>query len=155
MDFRISALPVNRFEGLFGRTDAELERLRARRVIADRNPGFPCRVSLRDASVGESVLLLNFEHHPVDGPYAARHAIYVREHAREARPEVNEIPQVLSQRLISVRAWSAEGSLLGADVAEGDALPGTIRRFLNADSVAYLHLHNAKAGCYAARADRA
>jgi hypothetical protein len=153
MDFRISALPLNRFEGLFGRTDAELERFRARRVIANRTPGFPCRVSLRDAAIGEPVLLLNFEHHPVDGPYAARHAIYVREHSQQARPEVNDVPQVLSQRLISLRAWSTEGTLLGADVAEGDALPGAIRRLLAVESVAYLHLHNAKAGCYAARAD--
>jgi hypothetical protein len=155
MDFRISALPVTRFEGLFGRTDAELQHVRARRVIADRVPGFPCRVSLRDAEIGESVILLNFEHQPVDGPYAARHAIYVREGAEEARPEINEIPQMLRQRLISVRAWSAAGSLLEADVVEGDALPEAIRRLLAVNDVAYLHLHNAKAGCYAARVDRA
>jgi Protein of unknown function (DUF1203) len=155
MSFQITGLKFAEFAGLVGRTDAELAAQEARRVVADRHPGFPCRVSLVDAQPGESVLLLNYEHLPVASPYRARHAIYVRENASEAQLEVGEIPQVLRNRLLSLRAFSAAGMLLDADVAEGDALAATIERLLAPDEVAYLHVHNARPGCFAARVDRA
>ena len=79
MDFRITGLDAGRFSHLFGLSDAELARHRALRQTCDEKPGFPCRVSLEDAEPGESVLLVNFEHLPVDSPYRASHAIYVRE----------------------------------------------------------------------------
>ena len=42
--------------------------------MADRKPGFPCRVSLVDAEIGESVLLVNYEHLPAASPYRMRYA---------------------------------------------------------------------------------
>jgi hypothetical protein len=155
MDFRISGLPAEAFTRLFGLSDEALRQQHVHRVVADRSPGFPCRVSLRDAAVGEAVLLLNFEHLAVDSPYRARYAIYVREHARAAQFGTNELPPVLEGRLISLRAFSADGMLQQAEVAESAQLPEAIRRLLAPQKVAYLHLHNAKPGCYAARVDRA
>jgi hypothetical protein len=155
MDFQIRALPAAPFAALFPLSDAELLPHQARRLVADRTPGFPCRVSLRDAAIGERVLLVNFEHLAVDTPYRARYAIYVREDAREAAPAVNELPPVLNGRLLSLRAFSGAGMLLEADVAQDAQLPQAIRRLLARDEVAYLHLHNARPGCYAARVERA
>ena len=66
-----------------------------------------------------------------------------------------QIPQVLEKRLLSLRAFSAEGMLLDAEVSEGAGLRGTIERLLSFPAVAYLHVHNARPGCYAARVDRA
>ena len=155
MDFRISALPVAPFLPLFGLPETSLAARGVVRRIADRRPGLPCRVSLRDAEVGEPVLLLNYEHLAVAGPYRSRHAIYVREHAVECRPEVNEVPEVLRTRLLSVRAFDDDGMMIDADVVEGAGVERLIGRWLEAPRVAYLHLHNAKPGCYAARAGRA
>jgi hypothetical protein len=75
VNFRISALPAEPFEHLFGRSEQELAAQAVRRVVADRSPGFPCRVSLQDAVVGEPVLLVNHEHLPEDSPYRSRYAI--------------------------------------------------------------------------------
>lgn len=155
MNFRISALPVAAFQPLFGEPDAVLEAHGARRVIADRSPGFPCRVSLQDAAPGEAVLLVNYTHLPVDSPYHSRYAVYVREHAQQAQPAVNQVPEQLRLRLLSVRAFDAAGMLLDADVIDGHQLEGAIERLFGTAGAAYLHVHNAKPGCYAARVDRA
>ena len=155
MGFQISGLKFAEFAPLVGLSDGQLEALNVRRVVADRHPGFPCRVSLIDAQPGESVLVVNYEHLPVDSPYRARYAIYVRQNATEARVARDEIPPVLQKRLLSVRAFSAAGMLLDADIAEGaPALAPVIERLLAPEQVAFLHLHNARPGCFAARVDR-
>jgi hypothetical protein len=154
MDFQVSGLPLAEFQPLFALSDAELAQRNIVRRIADERPGFPCRVSLRDADCGERVLLLNYEHLAVASPYRSRHAIYVREHATDARLAVNEVPEVLAIRLLSIRAFDGGGMMREADVVAGkDAVP-VIERMLGNESVAYLHVHNAKPGCFAARVDR-
>jgi hypothetical protein len=155
MSFQITGLKRAQFADLIGLSDAQLAARNARRVVADRHPGFPCRVSLVDAQPGESLLLLNYEHLPLASPYRASHAIYVREHASDFRPEVNGIPPVLRTRLLSLRAFSEDGMMLDADVTEGAALAPAIERMLSESAVAFLHVHNARPGCYAARVDRA
>jgi len=155
MSFRITGLPAAEFSALMSMSAAQLEARGARRVTADHYPGFPCRVSMVDAQPGESLLLLNYEHLSVAGPFRSRYAIYVREQARDVQLAVDEIPQALRIRLLSLRAFSATGDLLEADVAAGDELPGAIERLLANPAVAYLHAHNAKPGCYAARIERA
>jgi hypothetical protein len=154
MSFRIRALPAAPFAPLFALSDEALREHRAVRRVVDRTPGFPCRVSLRDAEPGETVLLVHHEHQPADTPYHAGHAIYVREGAVEARPAVDEIPEVLRRRLLSVRAFDAAHMLVDSDVVEGTALAPSIERFFADARVDYLHLHNAKPGCFAARVDR-
>jgi uncharacterized protein DUF1203 len=136
-------------------SDEELAARGARRVTADRHPGFPCRVSLEDAQPGETLLLLNYEHQPAPGPYRSCYAIYVRQHAADAHLAVNEIPPVLRSRLLSLRAFSAAGELLDAEIVEGAGLAAVIERLFAEPTVDYLHVHNAKPGCYAARVDRA
>jgi hypothetical protein len=155
VDFRISGLPVTQFLPLFGLAEPGLAAQGVMRCIADHYPGFPCRVSLRDAAVGDSVLLLNYEHLSVSGPYRSRHAIYVREYAIESRPAVNQVPDVLRIRLMSIRAFDSGGLMVDADVVEGTSVDQLIIRYLDHPQVAYLHLHNAKRGCFAARAGRA
>jgi hypothetical protein len=154
-DFRIVALPAEAFEPFFRMGDAELQAAGGRRVVADEKPGFPCRVSLADAEVGETVLLLPFTHHDVATPYRASGPVYVRSGAAPARPEVGEIPQMLQHRLLSIRAYDEAAMLVGADVAEGRDLEATIRRLFADPSARYLHVHNARPGCYNCRVVRA
>jgi hypothetical protein len=155
MSFRISGLPVAPFAPLFGLSDAELAKQAIVRHTADKSPGFPCRVSLRDAEPGETLLLLNYEHLAVASPYRSSHAIYVREYAEEARVAVNEVPEVLRRRLLSLRAFDKQGMLLDADVVDGREVVPLIERMLGSREVEYIHVHNAKPGCFAARVDRA
>jgi hypothetical protein len=155
MDYQITGLPASRFAPLHALTSEELAARGVVRMVADKEPGFPCRVSLRDAAKGETVLLLNYEHLPVASPYRASHAIFVREGAAEARLAVNEIPPSLQIRLLSLRSYDRSGMMLEADVVAGEELGPAIERMLERSATEYLHVHNAKPGCFAARVDRA
>ena len=155
MSFQIIALDPAPFAPLFALSDAELAGRHIVRRVADTMPGFPCRVSLADAAIGETLLLLNHEHLPVASPYRAAHAIYVREGAEQAHPEPGEVPEVIARRLISGRAFDAAGMMTDADVAEGDAVAPLIERLFADTAVVFVDLHNARPGCFAARAVRA
>jgi len=155
MSFRAIGLSPSLFGALFALDDAELARRGMRRMTADAKPGFPCRVSLEDAEPGERLILLPFEHQPAHSPYRASGPIFVRERAGAAFDRVGVVPQVLRGRMLSLRAYDAAGLMVDADVISGDDVEAAIARLFARDDVGYLHVHNAKRGCYACRIDRA
>jgi uncharacterized protein DUF1203 len=146
--FQLVGLSPATFHSLFALPDDELARLGARRVVAGAKPGFPCRVSLVDAEPGEELLLLPFEHQPAASPYRASGPIYVRAGATQRTLDVGEIPTYVSLRQISVRAYDGDDMIVGAEVCAGDAVAAEIERQFGDDRVRYIHLHNAKRGCF-------
>jgi hypothetical protein len=155
MSFRIRGLDPAPFRHLFGLPDEELLGLNVKRAVADQKPGFPDRVELRDAEPGESLLLLSYLHQPADTPYKASHAIFVREGATAAYDAVDETPECLRLRPISLRAFDAAGMMVDADLISGREVEAAIERLFADPAAAYIHAHYAKRGCYAARIDRA
>lgn len=153
MHFRISGLPAEQFEEWFTLSDEALAARRAVRVVADDAHGYPCRISLTDAEPGQSLILLNYEHHSADSPFRSNYAIYIRE-GEQQYSEVDAVPDQLRRRLLSVRGFDRNGMLRDADVAQGTALEPLIERLFDDDAIAYLHIHMARPGCYAARVDR-
>ena len=152
--FVISGLDPAPFTGLYGLSDTALAERGVVRMAVDAMPGFPCRITLEDVEVGETVLLLNHEHLPVDSPYRQCHAIFVRERATEPARFENAVPDQLARRTLSLRAYDADGMMTDADLVEGSELAPLIDRFFADPAVAYLHAHNARRGCFAARIDR-
>jgi len=61
---------------------------------------------------------------------------------------VGEVPAMFRHRLLSLRAYDASAMLVGADVVEGRELEVAIRNLFRDEGVDYLHVHNAKPGCY-------
>ncbi len=155
MDFQIKPLQGTDFAHLFDLTDAALARQHACRQIVESNPGTPCRVSMKDAEVGETVILLNYEHQPKDSPYKASHAVFVRQNAEQASFDVNEVPAVISSRLISLRYFDHNHMMIDADVVAGEDVAKELKAAFDNDAIAYVHIHNAKPGCFAATAQRA
>lgn len=154
MAYRIRGLDPAPFLPLYGRPDGELAALGVRRIEVTSPTGFPDRIELRDMRPGEHALLLNHVHQPAATPYHASHAIFVREGAARAAEFVDEVPAVLATRLVSLRAFDAGHMMVDADVVDGSGLDAAIRRMLDARAVAYLHAHNARRGCFAARVER-
>lgn len=152
--FVISGVDPTPFANLYGLDDAALAAQGVERMTVTESPGFPCRISLQDAAVGDTVLLVNHEHLPVDTPYRQRHAIFVREGEAVAARYANEVPDQLAIRTLSVRGYDAMGNMTDADLVEGCDLPALIDRLFADPNTAYLHAHNAKRGCFAARIDR-
>jgi hypothetical protein len=155
MDYRIKGLPLAPFKPLFGLDEAELTARGIVRTVADSKPGYPCRITLEDAEPGESLLLLNWRHQDAPTPYRADGPIFVREAAMETRELRNVVPQQQRDRLLSVRAYDVHGWMHDADVLPGTELDAAIGRFFADARIAYLHVHNARRGCYACRVERA
>ena len=155
MSFRITGLPAAQFTHLFALSDVELAAQGAvRRIAGARTPGYPCRVSLTDSTPGDELILVNYEHHPVDSPYRMRFAIYVRA-GEETYDAVDRIPEQLRRRTLAVRAFDRQAMMLGCELVDGRDLEPAIERLLELPQAAYLHIHFAAPGCYAARVDRA
>jgi hypothetical protein len=152
MSFVIQGLDPAPFLPLFALSDNELATRDIRRQIADEQPGYPCRISLDDAAVGETVLLVPFRHHDAASPYRAEGPVFVRR-AAQAR-FVDEIPPFLVSRLLSVRAYDAQAMLVTADVVPGVEARALVERQLAEPTVAYIHIHFARPGCFACRVDR-
>jgi hypothetical protein len=132
-------------------SDTELAAQGAVRQIADaRHPGYPCRVSLTDSRPGDELILVNHEHHAVDSPYRMRFAIYVRK-GEQTYDRVDEVPEQLRIRTLAVRAFDADGMMVGWELIEGRELEAAIGRLFDNPRADYLHAHYAAPGCYAAR----
>jgi hypothetical protein len=154
MSFQLVGIPFEPFASLFSLPDRALAEIDAQRVVATENPGYPCRVSLADAEIGEELLLLPYEHQPARSPYRASGPIFVRKAARQRKLDPGVIPDYVSLRQMSVRAYDAAHLMIDAAVCEGKDAAATILKTFDNSDVAYIHLHNAKRGCFSCRVDR-
>lgn len=154
-NFKIKPLPDTEFSHLFELNNSELEKMGALRMIVDAYPGFPCRVSLKDAEIGEEVILLPYQHHKTSSPYQSTGPIFVRKIAKTANLSVNEIPEMLNYRLLSIRAYDKNGIMKEATVIEGHYLREQIVQIFENEEINYIHIHNAKPGCYNCVVERA
>lgn len=152
--FQLSGLPASPFDSLFALSDQELRTIGAMRTVVDAQPGYPCRVSLADAEVGAEVLLLTWQHQPANSPYRASGPIYVRRHARQRVLRPGSVPACVSSRLISLRAYDGADVMVDASVCEGAEVALQLELLFAQERVGYVHLHNAKRGCYSCLAQR-
>jgi hypothetical protein len=153
MAYRIEGLKRDDFAALFAMNDSELARNGAVRVTAS-GPGFPCRVSLRDADAGEALILVNYTSHDVATPYRSTYAVYVREQAQDVSPLIDATPPVFEGRPLGLRAFDANGMLLDAALALPGQADEKIRALFDNPEIAYIHAHNAAHGCFSARVER-
>lgn len=152
--FQLHGLDERNFAHLFALDGAALAALGAERVTATATPGFPCRVGLADAGMGDELLLLPFEHQPAHSPYRSSGPIFVRRGARRRLLAPGEVPDYVASRLISARAYDAGHCIVAARVVPGEGIAAELERLLDDRQVAYVHLHHAARGCYLARVDR-
>lgn len=153
MTYRIKGLEPAPFAPLFELDDAGLKARGITRMTVD-NPNFPCRVSLRDCNIGDEVILLNHVSHNGSNPYRASHAIFVSRSATEPAEFVDAVPPALDRRILSLRAFEANGMMIDAALAQPGEADPAIRRLLANPSAAHIDAHNATRGCFAARIDR-
>jgi hypothetical protein len=154
MTYRIAGLEPSQFSHLVGLSEEELERQGAARMTADAKPNFPCRITLDDADVGETLLLVNHVSHGANNPYRASHAIFISENAAEAAIYEDEVPPALARRILSLRAFDAKGMMTDAALVQPGEADAAIRRLLEDEAVDHIDAHNATRGCFAARIDR-
>lgn len=154
MTYRMEGLAPAAFESLFGMMDGELAERGAMRVTADSAFGYPCRVSLQDATPGEELILLNHVSHDVDGPFRTAYAIYVRKEAETPASYVDETPPYLDRRTLSLRGFGADGLLKDGLLALPGEADAKIRALFETPEIATIHAHAATYGCFLARIER-
>lgn len=153
--FQLVGVDHEPFQWLFNLSDEQLAEVSAKRCIADESPGYPCRISLEDARLGEVLLLLPYLHQPATSPFRSLGPIFVRQGVQQQRLPVGFVPTYVSSRLMSMRAYDAAHMMVDASVCEGTAAASEITRHFGRDDVAYIQLHNAKQGCFSCQAIRA
>jgi Protein of unknown function (DUF1203) len=153
MTFQSRGLDAALFASLFQLSDSDLAAMGAKRVTADEEDAYPCRVSLRRVEKGEELLLLNHTHQPNSAsPYRASGPIFV---SRNATGHFRgELPPILRDRLLSLRAYDSTALIVDAEVAEGESVLVVIERFFADPDVAHIDVHFARRGCFGARIAR-
>ena len=154
MTYRITGLDPALFADLHALSDAALTARSVVRSCVTSENATPCRVTLDDAAIGETVLLLSYDHQPAETPYQQQGPVFVRE--KGARFDaVGVIPSALARRPLSLRGYDGDHMMIEAELTDGAAAEPLILRLLANPAVAYIHAHYARRGCYAARIDRA
>ena len=153
--FQLVGLQPESFAHLNDLSSDELRSHGVMRVVANAKPGYPCRISLVDAEVGEELFLLPFEHQGADSPYRSSGPIFVRCSAPQTVLPVGMVPEYVRSRLISLRAYDEQHMIIGAQVCEGTDVAKEIEGHFANVSVSYIHLHNAKRGCFSCLVRRA
>ena len=154
MTYRITGIDPAPYRHLYGLSDEELASRGVVRMIVDEKPSFPCRVSLTDRELGESMLLVNHVSHDVANPYRASHAIFVTEGAEEPAEYVDEIPPVFGPRVLSLRGFGKDGMMVEAILTQPGEADAGIRKLFENAAIETIHAHNATRGCFAARIER-
>lgn len=152
--FQLFGLPSSAFAQLGGLDPVELAAQGVHRIKADTAPGYPCRVSLVDAEVGEELFLLPYAHHDVDSPYRSSGPIFVRVQATDRQWAPGEVPTCVQSRLMSLRAYDKQHLMLSGQVCDGVDVARALEQLFEAHEVAYVQLHNAKPGCFSCEARR-
>jgi hypothetical protein len=153
--FIINPLAHHYFADFMQLTQYELAKHNAKWITVDSKPGYPCRVSLAEAEIGERVLAIPYYHHDVDSPYRASGPIFVREHGKTADLKPNQIPEILKQRLLSLRAYNTKNMMCDAAIFQGeDNLIKGIKSFFENPEITYIHIHNANPGCFNCSVER-
>jgi hypothetical protein len=154
-DFKFVALEREEFDSFMDLNDTELESHQAKWMIVDEEPGYPCRVSLQDAKIGENVLFMPYWHHDVKSAYRAMGTVLVRENAKTTKLEVNNVPQMLLHRLLSLKAYDSNNMMVAHDLAKGSELGSKLKEQFQNSGVEYIHLHYASPGCFCSAVYRA
>ncbi|SIN98672.1 DUF1203 domain-containing protein [Vannielia litorea] len=155
MTFRITGLDPAPFRPLYGLSEAQLARHGAIRMRVTSHPGFPDRITMEDVPEGETVLLMNHCCMAKASPYRTTHAIFIREGAERAFDATGEVPQVMHSRQLSLRGFDAQGMILEAALATGDAIAPAIAQLFETPEITEIHAHNAARGCFSGRITRA
>jgi hypothetical protein len=125
------------------------------RVASERSA--PCRACMRDARPGEEVLLFSYSPFPDPAPYRAVGPVFVHAHARDCASHAAgfAVPEVLRPRLLALRAYDERLAMIACDVVEGERLESVLVPMLADPRARAVHVHYARAGCFACVIERA
>jgi hypothetical protein len=154
MSFVIQGLDPHLFGSLSNQKQATFNGAPVEHHVVTESPGAPCRISLDDAKIGETVLLVSYAHHQANSPYAQSGPIFVTQGGVERARYEDQIPPALARRTLSLRAYDADGSMVDAAIVEGRVAKEAIEAMFEDQAIVKIDAHNATRGCFAAHITR-
>ncbi|HEX6516051.1 MAG TPA: DUF1203 domain-containing protein [Nocardioidaceae bacterium] len=113
----------------------------------------PCRRCLTDVEPGERAFLVSYDPFRRSSPYRSASPVFVHADGCDVY-EGAEVPEQQRRRLLSVRTFDEEAMMVESDVVEGERLETALDRMFRDPRAAFVHVHNAKPGCFAVRVER-
>lgn len=118
--------------------------------VADESPGYPCRQCLRDAEVGEELVLVSYDPFETDSPYRSASPVFLHSDDCSARRDRSPVPDQLASRRLSIRTFDSAAMMIDARVVDGADLADALEELLAIPGAERAHVHNAGPGCFAA-----
>ena len=146
--------PTFRLQPIDPAAAADLRALGGETYVADTKPGYPCRQCLRDAEIGEELILVSHDPFTTESPYRSTSPIFLHRHECVPPSDPHELPIQLTERLLSVRSFDRGEMMIDAAVVDGNDLGDTIGRFFGSEESQRVHVHNANRGCWAVTVER-
>lgn len=154
MHYVIHGLNGGKFKHLYGLSEEKLKTHGAIRIKVDKYPAYPDRITLTDIPVGEYCILLNHTYLEGPSPYRGSHAIFIWEGKIEPMVLRDSIPDVMRNRLMSLRAFDENDMMIDASVVSGEEVEKGILTLFDISQTKYILAHNAKQGCFSCRITR-
>lgn len=122
--------------------------------VADSFPGYPCRQCLQDVPIGDELILVSHDPFSGNSPYRSASPIFLHRESCASPVGGTELPEQLTRRQLSVRAFDDAELMIDAEIIDGSELAATMERFFARTDTVRVHIHNASRGCWAASAAR-
>ena len=71
--------------------------------VATEHPGYPCLQCLRDADVGDELLLVSHDPFTMETPYRSASPIFLHRDPCEPPADLHDLPTKLTERQLSIR----------------------------------------------------
>jgi hypothetical protein len=114
-------------------------------VVRDKAP---CRVCLRISNELEELILFSYQPLPDTGPYAEIGPIFIHAHPCTPYSDTDVFPVDFAERRLVLRAYSLDGRIADAVVAEPGQAPARAGELLRREDVAEIHVRHESYTCF-------
>lgn len=118
-------------------------------TVVDEDGGTPLRCCLREARAGERVALIAYRPSSIESPYSEVGPVFIHADGCAGYGAANRYPDGFRHRRQLLRAYSVDGRIVDAAIAEnGDEAEALCAAFFLRSDIAYIHSRNVLWGCY-------
>ena len=124
-------------------------------VLTSEGDGVPCRHCLSEVPEGKGALLIGHSPFALPGPFREVGPIFVCAEACERYATPERIPEVVTNRLVQLRAYSAAEEIVydHSRVLPGTEVEAALPPVFQDPRIAFVHLRSGLNGCFLCRVD--
>jgi hypothetical protein len=117
-------------------------------LVNESAKGTPLRCCLREAEVGEEVVLIAYQPARLGGPYMEVGPVFIHAERCDGYKTSGSYPEGFRHRQLLFRAYDIEGTQVDNKIADGIDAEAAIADLFSMSRVADVHARNVLAGCF-------